>query len=321
MSIRIVKNGVLDTVQDRGRNGYAHLGINPGGAMDLVAMHVANVLVGNDPSSPVIEMHFPAAEILFEENAMAALAGADIDAYANGEWVPALHPFIIKKNTTLSFKKRNKGARIYLAIKGGFFADEWLNSYSTNTKAAAGGYKGRALQKMDVISFKQKNTHAFLNNDCVKVLPWFANVADLYAKHAIHFIPGEAFGLLDETSKTNLTTKPCIIRRESDRMGFRLQTDVLQLTKKIEMISTAVTRGTIQLLPEGQLIILMADHQTTGGYPVMGYITSAHFASLAQLQPGESFLLEPTDLQTAETTLLRQQMNLQQLQNACNFRE
>jgi antagonist of KipI len=94
----------------------------------------------------------------------------------------------------------------------------------------------------------------------------------------------------------------------------------LHLKKQEELISTAVTRGAIQLLPNGQMIVLMADHQSTGGYPVIGYIAGADFSSLAQLQAGESFLLEQTDLPCAEIALLKQQMNLQQLQNACNFR-
>jgi antagonist of KipI len=320
MSIRIIKNGVLDTIQDGGRNHYGYLGINPGGAMDRVAMQVANILVGNDPSSALIEMHIPAAEILFEETAMAAFAGADISARVNGEEVPALHPFIIKKNATLSFGKRNKGSRIYLAVKGGWAIEPWLNSYSTNTKAATGGFNGKALQKGDIISFKQSYNADFVDDECVKIFPWFANTTDLYVKNTIRFIPGQAYGLLEDRSKQILKTKHCIISRESDRMGFRLQTDALHLQKSEELISTGVTYGTIQLLPEGQMIILMADHQTTGGYPVIGYVISADLPSLAQLQSGESFLLEETDLDFAETCLLQQQMNLQQLQNACNFR-
>lgn len=320
MSIRILKNGVLDTVQDAGREGYAHLGINPGGAMDVAAMKVANILVGNDPLSAVMEMHFPAAEILFEETAMLALAGADVAAYAGGEEVPVLHPFVIRKNTTLSFKKINRGARIYLAVKGGFALSKWLNSYSTNTKAKAGGYHGRQLRKNDRLFFKQQYKHEFSNAQCVSVLPWSANLAGLYTGNTIRFVPGEAFALLREASKTALATKPCTISRESDRMGFRLQAENLQLTEQKEMISAAVTRGTIQLLPSGQMIILMADHQTTGGYPVIGYVISADFPSLAQLQPGESFLLQQTDLQTAEAAMLKQQMNLQVLRDACELR-
>jgi antagonist of KipI len=247
-------------------------------------------------------------------------AGADLTANVNGKEIGTLHPFIIRKNATLSFGKSNIGARIYLAVGGGFALESWLNSYSTNTKAGAGGFKGRALQKGDQVGLKQKNDHVFADDAFVEVFPWFANVAELYVKHTIRFVPGLAYDLLDPVSKKNLQTKPCTITRESDRMGFRLQTEPLHLKKQEELISTAVTRGAIQLLPDGQMIILMADHQSTGGYPVIGYIASADFSSLAQLRAGESFLLEQTDLPCAETALLKQQMNLQQLQNACNFR-
>lgn len=320
MSIRILKNGVLDTIQDAGRDGYGFLGINPGGAMDRVAMRVANILVGNEPGTAVIEMHIPAAELLFEETALVALSGADVSAQVDGEEIPMLHPVIIKKGTRLGFGKRRSGARTYLSVRGGFVADEWLGSCSTHTKAVAGGFKGRPLQKSDCIFLKEKFDHTFSPGENRKVLPWSVNVSDLYTKERICFVPGNEYFLLDETDKHKLAETPCVVSRESDRMGFRLTTGLRLMPKKNEMISAAVTRGTIQLLPGGQMIILMADHQTTGGYPVIGYVTSADFPTLAQRQPGESFFLQQVDLSFAEETVYRQEMNLQLLQNACTFR-
>lgn len=318
MSIRIIKNGLMDTIQDMGRYGYAYWGINPGGAMDRVAMQVANALVGNDLSTPVLEMHFPAAGILFEETTLIALAGADAVVHADDMEIPTLHPVLINKQSTLTIGKRKSGARIYLAVKGGFGLAPWLNSYSTHIKAAAGGYEGRKLAVGDFIDTRPQHLPAI--DQPAKIFSWSANVSDLYSKEVIHFVPGEHYSLLDEFSLEKLLHNPCFIRRESDRMGYRLQTDTLHLTQQKECISAAVTRGTVQLLPNGQLIVLMADHQTTGGYPVIGYVAGADLPTLAQMQAGDSFVLREIHLSSAENFIYQQQMNLRQLQNACTFR-
>lgn len=207
---------------------------------------------------------------------------------------------------------------MYLAVMGGFDLNPWLNSCSTHLKVKAGGYDGRALQKNDRIHLKEKLPSALKLEAAVTVLPWQATAVPV--KTGIHFIPGAEYDLLDEASQSILGDTKFILRNNSDRMGFRLQGTPLRLTQPVEMVSTGVTRGTIQLLPDGQLIILMADHQTTGGYPRIGHITSADFSSLAQKEPGQTIELIPADIQQAYTDLQQQQMNLRQLQNACNFR-
>ena len=321
MAIRILKPGLLDTIQDAGRYGYQHLGINPGGAMDIAAMHLANILVGNELNEAVLEMHFPAAEIVFEETAVIALGGADFGAEINGQALPVLHPVIVQKNTVLTFKKCQSGARIYLALKGGYTTQNWLQSNSSHLKAKAGGFEGRALKKNDKILFKQKNHFLFPVNEIgCKVLHWTIHPDDFYLQGAVQFIPGAEYHALNKISQQKLETAGFTISQQSDRMGYRLKGDLLSLTSTREMISTAVPRGTMQLLPDGQMIILMADHQTTGGYPRIGHVITAGFAALAQMRAGEKLHFKKTTLKEAEDLLLIQERNLQQLQNACNFR-
>src|SRR5687768_11903322 len=120
MSLQVIKNGILDTIQDYGRVGRQHLGINPTGAMDNYSMQVANLLVGNERSEAVIEMHFPASVYLFTQSALIAIAGADFSASINGETVPVNHPIFICKNDLLAFHKPVNGSRAYLAVHGGF---------------------------------------------------------------------------------------------------------------------------------------------------------------------------------------------------------
>src|SRR5688572_4286001 len=149
MSLRIIKAGIHDTIQDQGRYGYQQFGINPNGAMDRYSMSVANILVGNDPSEAVIELHFPSSVFLFTRACLLAISGADFSPSINGDPVNINQPIVVAKNDILHFQKPVRGARCYLAIDEGFELDKWLNSYSTNTKAKAGGFHGRTLQKDD----------------------------------------------------------------------------------------------------------------------------------------------------------------------------
>ncbi len=318
MSIRILKAGLLDSIQDAGRYGYQHWGINPGGAMDSIAMSVANILIGNEASEPVIEMHFPPADILFEENAMIALAGADMRATVNGQAIPVHQPLLVAKDSVLRFSGLVSGTRVYMAVHGGWQADKWLDSCSTHLKVKAGGYHGRSLQKNDTLLFK-KSISKPAQIPCT-LLPWRANLSGLYNAGEFRFIEGNEYALLNARSRTSLTSASFTIAQQSDRMGFRLTGPVLTLDSQQELISTAVTKGTMQLLPDGQLIILMADHQTTGGYPRVGHIISADIPSLAQLPAGKKISFSKTDIASAEKAARLQQANLQQLQNACNFR-
>jgi len=318
MAIRVLKSGLLDTIQDGGRYGFQHWGINPGGVMDGIAMQVANMLVGNHPEEAVIEMHFPAAELLFEAPSLITLAGADFCATINGEYLPPHQPVWVDKDAVLSFTKHISGARVYIAVFGGWVANNWLGSASTHLKASAGGNGGKALQKNDLLLLKTSQSMPALTHSMR--LPWQADIRELYTGSNFYFIPGAEYELLNDAAKKQLEDASFILGRQYDRMGYRLQGAGLLYSIPKEQISSAVTKGTMQLLPDGQLIILMADHQTTGGYPRIGHVISAHIPSLSQLLPGAEISFQQTDMATAEEWLFRQQRNLQQLQNACTFR-
>lgn len=321
MSLLIQKQGLSDTFQDLGRYGCQYLGVNPGGAMDTIAMRIANALVGNEPEEAVLEMHFPAAVILFEETVLLSLAGADFSAAIGENELPVYHPVWVKAGSVLHFRSRQKGARVYLAVQGGFHLSRWLNSYSTHLKTKTGGYQGRALQKNDRIFCKQiQNTGNLSADTAFEILHWQANVQMFYRKQVLRFVAGEEYWFLQMASRHKLEDHPFHISRETDRMGYRIKGESLMLETPVEMISSAITRGTIQLLPDNQLIVLMADHQTTGGYPRIGHIISADFPTLAQLTSGDNFSLQQITLAEAEDLFCTQEMNLQQLQNACNFR-
>ncbi|MBL7730648.1 MAG: biotin-dependent carboxyltransferase family protein [Chitinophagaceae bacterium] len=321
MSLKVIKAGIMDSIQDAGRYGRQYLGVNPSGAMDKYAMQVANVLAGNDRNDAVIELHFPASVFLFTSPLMIALAGADFSASINGEPVPSNHCIVVNRNDVLQFHRPLNGARAYLAVRGGIRADEWLQSKSTNLKAAAGGYQGRCLQKDDeIFTGCLQEELSFLNKEEFRVLPWAADSKAISDSSQLLVLPGPEWDIMTEEAKHTFTTTPFITTRQSDRMGYRLLNQPLQSKERQEMISSPVCFGTIQLLPDGKLIVLVADHQTTGGYPRIAQVITAHHSRLAQLMAGDGAWFTLTDHATAEELLVKQEKHLQQLQNACTFR-
>jgi len=321
MSLHILKPGLLDTFQDRGRFGYGHLGINPSGAMDRVAMAVANCMVGNAAGEAVLEMHFPAPEIRLEAPVMLALAGADFTAQADGAAIPLHTPVLLQAGVLIKFRKALAGARCYLAVRGGFVLEPWLGSCSTNLAAGAGGWQGRALQAGDFFAFRQNKPGPQLEYGLkMRRLPWSVHVAEFYPENnIIRFCPGPEYAWLDTASQAGLERTDWQVTAQSNRMGYRLKGSELKQRKTQELISSAVTFGTIQLLPNGQLIVLMADCQTTGGYPRIGQVIQADLPRLAQMGPAQVFQFQQLPLDAAFAALLAQEQALRRLRVGCVF--
>jgi antagonist of KipI len=315
MAIKFIKPGMFTTIQDMGRMGYRHVGIGPGGAMDFFAASVANYLVGNDEKFPVIEMHFPAAEILVEQDALISITGANFTAYIDDAPAEMWRPLFIKKNARLSFKKNINGARVYLAIKGGMDADRWLNSFSTHTKVKAGGFRGRILAKEDTIALHAATPFITLEN-----FPYCTNLINTVYQpmNTIRCIAGPEWDLVNDESQKIFYHSAFSITMQSDRMGYRLQGVSLGLRQPVELISSPVDCGTIQLLPNGQLIVLMADHQTTGGYPRIANVVSADLPKLAQVCINNELQFEITTIETAEEALFSLYQTLDSIKNNCN---
>ncbi len=316
MSLRIIKAGLFDSIQDNGRYGYQHLGINTTGAMDRYAAQLANALLGQDLAAPVIEMHFPAAQILFERAAIICITGAHFSPTINDKEVAINQPYLVSANSTLKFNKPIEGARAYLSIYNELRIDKWLNSYSTNTKANAGGFNGRKLMKDDIIHFR-KNLNIDTLNEMLIRLP--RNETINIEEGVISFIEGPEWSWLTEDAQELFQNTSFQITPTSDRMGYRLSGQALQQKDATQLISSAVTFGTVQLLPDGQLIILMADHQTTGGYPRIANIISAHLPVLAQKSPGATIHFQKTSIDNAEEKIVQQQKRLLQIQKECKL--
>jgi antagonist of KipI len=319
MGIKIIKAGVLTTLQDGGRKGWRSKGIGSGGAMDIFAMSVANYLVGNDEGNAVIEINFTAPEILFQQDAIISLTGANFFATINETAVPAWTTLLVKKDSVLKFKQPVQGTKLYLAVHGGMQAEKWLGSCSTHLKVGAGGYLGRALQKDDTVNFNKTDFSCNEN----KILPWCISQHELdkiyQPQNNIRCIKSTEWNLMNEVSKQNFFSNYFIISNQSDRMGYSLNGKPLLLQQSTELISSAVDAGTVQLLPDGNCIVLMADHQTTGGYPRIASVIKTDLPKLAQIKPGEPFNFTIVSLPEAEDALLLTQQTLHEIKNACHL--
>jgi antagonist of KipI len=316
--MRIIKAGLLDTIQDDGRYGYQHLGVNPSGAMDRFSARLANALLGKELQGPVLELHFPAAQILFEEDTVICLTGADFHPVVNNKPIPLHHPVFIPANSLLAFTRHQEGARCYLAVWQQWELKPWLNSYSTNLKAQAGGLHGKCLERYDLIPF-QKSSVTWKKAADTQVLPWKANeVVD--TRKEIECLIGSEWYQLTPEARESFLEQWFQVTHESDRMGYRLAGKPLEVTRQPPMISAAVSFGTVQLLPNGQLIVLMADHQTTGGYPRLAHVSKAHLPILAQKNAGQVFRFRLVTLEEAEKKIIAQYQYLKQLQLASGAR-
>ena len=293
MSITILKPGFMSSLQDLGRRGFQQYGVPIGGAMDKVSAALANIICANDENESVIEMTLHGTSIMFNEAVFCAIVGGGCKAYIDDVelpfnrliWIPA---FIIIKTTASA-----EGCRSYLAVSGGFNVKKVLGSASTYTPSGIGGINGRNLITGDMLPFKREQNFQAASN--VHMLPNGVGVSHWHtADHVVptpnieivHAIKGPEFDHFNTASQESFFNAVFTISSQSNRMGYRLEGKKFTLERQTEMVSTAVTAGIVQVTHEGDPIILMADAQTTGGYPRIARICAADISLLAQCRPG-----------------------------------
>ncbi len=316
MFMEICKAGLLDSFQDHGRQGLAHLGMGTGGCMDSLAASLANILVGNAMEEPVLEMHFPAAKIRFEKAVILALSGADFAATVAGISIPINRQIHLPANSELIFEKKESWQRCCLGVAGGWDLPIVLNSGSTLLKTGIGGWEGRALKKKDLVPLKSKEPLFFSE---VNIAPYFVAPYTWYRAAPFHVFPGPEWNELSPVSQKQLMETAFTITPANDRMGYRLAGSELERLHQKEMRSSAVLPGTIQLLPNGQPLVLMADGQTTGGYPRILQIAEVDLPRLAQLGTGDSLWFSFLEMDTAIQLKQSQQNWLHQVAVGMQF--
>jgi antagonist of KipI len=247
---------------------------------------------------------------------VACVCGADFSPHLDGVRLANWQPFFAEKGGTLKFPERVSGNRAYLAVGGGFDIEEWLGSASTNLTAGVGGFEGRKLIAKDRLGTRRKMS---IHRKRVGGLISQALRPHYRPFPTVRVVKGTEYECLTGQSRRSLTHHDFTISKDSNRMGFRLVGPPLTFNKHKELLSSAVDFGTIQALPDGQLIVLMADAQTAGGYPRIAHVISRDLPLIAQLGANDKVAFHLVELAEAEELAAEFERELNLLRVGCRF--
>jgi biotin-dependent carboxylase-like uncharacterized protein len=263
--------------------------------MDRFAISAANLLVGNPESAGALECALSGPTLVADGPCLIAVTGADFGPLLNGSPMPSWTGVFMAAGDTLSFAGRGSGARCYIAVGGGLAGDRWLGSVATYLLVGRGGMHGRPLAGDDRLELDRIPDLPVVSG---RHLPEGDRPG--YAAHPLlGAIPGPHASRLSKNSRRSLYSEAYVVSRDADRMGYRLEGPVLELSGS-ELISFGLTAGCLQVPQSGQPILLMADHQTAGGYPVPTVVCRADLSLAAQLLPGDSVSFQQITVDEAQ---------------------
>lgn len=301
--LTIMRAGLSTSIQDAGRFGWRQYGIALNGALDIPAMKTANLLVGNPQESAVLEITLGQFCAEFGRDGWIALTGAGCNAHIDGKpvWTGWRTP--VKAGQTLTLATPIRGMRSYLALDGGFDLPPLLGSLSTDIKAGFGGQHGRKLEDGDQLPLGQP-TRQFSKAVGVRQLLW---------GNRLRALPGPEYHEFSRESQEAFWRTSWKLNPQSNRMGYRLQGRPLTRNSQRDLLSHGLLPGVIQVPPNGQPIVLMADAQTTGGYPRIACVIEADLYHLAQIRLGEPIHFVHCTLDEALQAKQQQQRSIDQM--------
>jgi biotin-dependent carboxylase-like uncharacterized protein len=299
-ALRVVAPGLMTTLQDLGRAGYQHLGIPVSGALDAVALRAANAVVGNPPGMGALEIAYQGPTLVVEADSVRlAFAGgaAAIDVLdgataAGGMRVPPFQSVHLRRGQALRVGALSGSVVGYLAAEGGFEAAPALGSQSTYVRAGLGGFEGRALQAADSLPLRQSRAEEREE----RRLPSL----DLALPGRFRVVLGPQDDHFSERGRRTLLGSTFTVSAASDRMGMRLRGPALEHCKSGNIVSDGIAPGSIQVPGNGLPIVLLADRQTTGGYPKIATVIAADLPRLGRLAPGAEVAFEAVSVEAAE---------------------
>jgi antagonist of KipI len=291
----VLRPGLFTTIQDLGRRGHRAEGVPLGGAADPFTLRLVNSLVGNPEDAAALEFTLIGPELRFQHETIVALGGADFSA------MPRWRPLKLAAGTRLNFGPARSGCRGYLAVAGGAGVEPVLGSGSTYVRGRLGGFEGRALAAGDVVPVpiapREIRDHWRIDE---RILPRFS------AHPIVRVLRGaqaDEFGPEWLQAKFNVSSR-------SDRMGARLSGEAVSRATARELVSSPAAPGTIQVPPDGQPIVLLADAQTIGGYPQLGHVLSVDLPLVAQLRPGDTLQFQEVSLEAAQALIIARERTL-----------
>lgn len=279
MSVVVLKPGLQTTIQAGPRSGLRHLGVPASGAADPLSLALANTLVGNRWDAPALESTLLGPTLRFEKECAFAVSGATAAVSLNGNSVSFHETAVVSVGDELEIGAAEQGARCYLAVAGGFSADEVLGSSSTYLAAGLGGLRGRALEQGDILRLSPKECDALRTPVEFRV--------PMSSSWALRTSPSFEFQLLTDESAENLFDSNWTVSRRADRIGVQLEGATLEVSSDGRMPSAGVIPGTVQCPENGTPYVLLADAGTVGGYPRIAQVVRADRHLLGQLRPGD----------------------------------
>jgi antagonist of KipI len=321
MSVSVLKPGMLSTLQDRGRYGYQHFGVPVSGAMDFFSHRIANILAGNETDEATLEITLRGPRLRFDDDALIALCGADLSPAIDGVPAPEGKALHVRAGAVLDFGTSQAGCRAYLAIHGGFDVPLVMASRSTYVTARIGGLEGRALRHGDILPVGKPDALPYpgLAQELARSSRSFSAPKWAVNQHieklgrtpqVVRILAGRHWDIFPAAAREALVSGEFRMAADSNRMGCRLEGPAIAANASLEILSEAVTFGTIQIPPSGQPIVLMADRQTVGGYPKIAEVAGVDLHLLAQLRPGDRVRFEQVSLAQAQALLLKREQEI-----------
>jgi KipI family sensor histidine kinase inhibitor len=300
--VEVVRPGALTTIQDLGRPGWQRFGVPRGGAVDQQAARIANLLVGNSENAPVLEGALTGPELWFHQDTWVAVTGAAVRG------VPGWRPLLIGAGERLRLAELTQGARVYVAVAGGFQVPRILGGAGTMLRAKVGGFHGRSLAVGDqlMIGVPERIGKGTARNWAVAREFWTPGGREI----TVRFVRGRQWTWFDEAGRATFKREAFRVTMQSDRMGLRLGGSPVTLSHAAEMVSEGVVFGTVQVPPNGHPIVLLGDRQTLGGYPKIGHVITVDLPRLAQARPGDLVRFAEIPIAEAQALAIQQEADL-----------
>jgi biotin-dependent carboxylase-like uncharacterized protein len=298
--LRVLAPGLLTTVQDLGRTGYQRLGIAVGGALDPLSLRAANALVGNTPGAGALEVAYvgPTLQVDAEEVRL-SFAGADAEieilpdeTAVSGQLITSGRSIRLQRGEIVRIGSLSRGATLYVGVEGGLDIAPVLGSLSTYIRGGIGGWHGRALRAGD---------HLPLCSDRASDRSDYRlEGLDLVCPGRFRAILAAQRDLFSDREIERFFSSEFTVSADSDRVGMRLDGPRVHEPRGVQMVSDGIAEGSIQVPGSGQPIVLLADRQTTGGYPKIATVISADLPALGRVPIGARIAFELVTLEEAQ---------------------
>lgn len=313
MGIKFINGGFLTTIQDAGRTGFQEAGVTVAGVMDTRSYRLANILVGNEGTEAVLEVTLMGPVFEFTSDNIIAVTGGSLGPKLNGKDVPMYEAVLAKKGDTMSFMGIRSGSRAYVAFAGGLNTPLVMGSRSTHLKSQLGGLDGRKIGAGDAIEFLAPKTE----------LPNFAarkTAAEDFSAAActLRVVMGPQDDCFTERGLSSFLGNEYVLTNEADRMGLRFEGEVIEHKNGGDIITDGIGFGAVQVPSHGQPIIMMADHQTTGGYTKIASVISVDLPKAAQLKPGCKVRFEKVTVEEAQDLYVKELEEMEKLKETLN---